>query len=263
MSKTWIRSKTPEFVRDVLRDFCMVHKTLESHFQDYDTSGEVDFEFIRNILGEEMNKGQLWRLKDTAHLLFRKTQDVPLVGKFLDWGIGYIFHECIKLKEDAYQRQNYGPWFEELKNKTTLRPEERNASEDMGHVITQTHESIRREISRIRFILGQCRRMFSLFLPDHRENQLLARFLFERTELIQTVFGNEYASLLQSIYRVQPEEMYILAAKSLRRGGWLQQAGLALDRAETMAPNSISVLQERERIDKRRSSVKIRPHMSS
>jgi hypothetical protein len=258
MSKSWIQSKKPEFVRDVFRDFCMVHRELDRHFQQYDQTGLVEFEFIRNLLGEEMNKGQLWRLKDTAHLLFRSSVREPLVGHYLDWSIGYIFHECIKLKEDAYQRQIYGPWFEQIKGEHALTPEEKLLGQELFQVILQTRESILREITRIRFILFHCRRMLIVYLADHRENHLLARFIYDQNDLVQSVFRNDYWELVRSMYSDNPEDLYIYASKSLRQGGWMQDAAAAIEQASSMAPHKLAVLQEKKFIDKWRNKVKSR-----
>jgi hypothetical protein len=71
MSNTWFEEKRDEFCRDLLRDYCLSVETLERLFQEFDRSGKMVFEELRDLLGEEMNKGLLWRLKDTAHHLFR------------------------------------------------------------------------------------------------------------------------------------------------------------------------------------------------
>ena len=110
MSKAWIMAKRPEFVRDMFRNFCQACGLLDEQFERYDRVGSVDFEQLRDLIGEESFKGLLWRLKDTAHHVFRNDPDDPIEGRFLDWGMGYIFHECIKLKEDSYQQLTYAPW---------------------------------------------------------------------------------------------------------------------------------------------------------
>ena len=84
---------------------------LEEQFETFDREGSVSFEVLDDLIGTKMNKGLLWRLKDTAHLLFRNEEGDPLSGRFLDWGMGYIFHEAFKLREDAYQNLNYAPLF--------------------------------------------------------------------------------------------------------------------------------------------------------
>jgi hypothetical protein len=258
MSISWIQSKKPEFIRDVLRDFCMVHRELDRHFHSYDQTGVVEFEFMRSLLGEEMNKGQLWRLKDTAHLLFRSSTSEALVGQYLDWSIGYIFHECIKLKEDAYQRQIYGPWFEQIKGEHSLTPEEKLLGQELFQVILQTRESILREITRIRFILYHCRRMLIVYLADYGENHLLARFIYDQNDLVQSVFRGDYGELIRSLYADNPEDLYIYASRSLRQGGWMQDAAAAIEQASSIAPHKHGVLQEKKFIDKWRYKLKSR-----
>lgn len=234
MSTNWLLSKQDSFVRDVLRDFCRVASALESHFAEYDASGEVSFHFFNDILGRQNSKGLLWRLKDTAHLLFRnESSKTSVLGEYLDWALGYIFHECIKLKEDAYQQMNYKPRFGRLQENDALLPEEQHIGTELYAVIQQTSESIAREVGRVRFILFHCKRMFILYLPRHRENPLLARFFHTRSALVNTVFRGYHGELLECVYPEGPAAMHLLAAQSLEQGGWLHEA----DKARELAAN--------------------------
>lgn len=247
MSKAWIKAKAPEFVRDIIRDFCLSWRVLEDQFQQFDKNGQVDFEVLRDLLGEEMNKGLLWRLKDTAHHLFRsKAEGGTLVGQFLDWSVGYIFHDAMKLKEDSYQQQNYAPWFRQL-IRDDLPEEEKGISSELLGVLEQTSESMFREIRRIRFIVANCRRLFPIYLSAHRDNPLLARFLFDQDDLVREIFGEEYEGLIARIYADRPDHMYLLAAMSLRQGGWLAESSEAIARAVDLNPQSESIRRE-ERI---------------
>ncbi|MDY7001786.1 MAG: hypothetical protein SVS15_08400 [Thermodesulfobacteriota bacterium] len=245
MSKAWIRIKRPEFVRDVVRDFCLAGRGLEREFQRFDAYGRVDFNVLRDLLGDEMNKGLLWRLKDTAHHLFRNVAHGCLVGRFLDWCVGYIFHDVIKLKEDAYQQQNYAPWFKEMQDRD-LPAKELRISRELFNVLGQTSESIRREILRIRFIMSSCRKLFPLYLSFHKENPLLARFFFAQGELVREVFGSEYEDLMERVYGDRPELMYLLASRSLREGGWLSESQKAVEEAVKINPVDKVVLREHE-----------------
>ncbi len=225
MAKTWILTRRPRFVRDVVRDFCLAASRLEAHFLDYDHSGRVSFPFLNDILGRQNNKGLLWRLKDNAHVLFRGENEV--LGEYLDWALGYIFHETIKLKEDAYQQMNYKPRFEKLQHHPGLDPEEQHVGAELFAVISQTSESIRREVQRVRFILFHCKRMFIRYLPRHRENPLLARFFYLHGELVERVFRSYTTELLQAIYGDSLAPLYLLAAQSLEDGGWMEEAAAA------------------------------------
>ncbi|MBF0480222.1 MAG: hypothetical protein HQK81_03125 [Desulfovibrionaceae bacterium] len=256
MSKAWITAKLPEFARDMLRDYSLAVQILERQFRIFDGGGQVEFEALRDLLGEHMNKGLLWRLKDTAHHLFRNEQKERLDGLFLDWCIGYIFHETMKLKEDSYQQQNYSPWFRDLQGENL--PEAESAiSLELLQVLSQTNESIRREIDRIRFILSKCASLMPMYFRDQRENALLARFLFEQNELVRGVFGAAYEELIRAIYDDAPEMMLVMAARSLRQGGWMRHASQAVDEALALSPDSALALAEKEILGTWRKGLKV------
>ncbi len=248
MSKTWIRAKLPEFVRDMFRNYCMACRALEEQFRSFDREGAVSFTILRDLVGQEMDKGLLWRMKDTAHHVFRNDPETPLTGQFLDWGLGYIFHETIKLKEDAYQALTYAPWFLALRGRD-LPEAERVVVEELFQVLKQTEESMRREIDRIRFIMSQCRKLLPHYLSRHCENALLARYLFSQNALVREVFGEDYALLIGSVYGEHPERMFVLAAQSLRLGGWVAEASLAVQAACDINATDRLVLQEKKILD--------------
>jgi hypothetical protein len=255
MSKAWILEKLPEFTRDILRDFCLAVDILESQFALFDQTAQISFEVLHDLLGEEMNKGLLWRLKDTCHHLFRNDGKADLSGQFLDWCIGYIFHETIKLKEDAYQQQTYGPRFRELMDKE-LPEQERVTSRELFQVVLQTAESLRRETARVRFFFEQCRSQFPVYLADQGENSLLARFLYEHSTLVRKIFAQDYERLLTSVYGSQPEMLYVMAAQSLRQGGWMSHAVSAAEKAYQTAPSNPRVLREKQIVDTWRQRIK-------
>ncbi len=248
MGSNWFDEKRAEFMRDLLRDYCLAVQELEVMFREFDRTGGVGFEALKDLLGEEMNKGLLWRLKDTAHHLFRDAGGSSLVGQFLDWCIGYIFHESMKLKEDAYQQQNYAPWFRSMQERELPEPD-LIISRELFQLLMQTAESMQREIRRIRFLFGECRKLFPLYLADQRENHWLARFLFKRNELVREVFGQGYRELVRGIYGASPELLYVMASRSLREGGWMQQAADAAEEACRVSPDSEPARREKEIVD--------------
>jgi hypothetical protein len=249
MSKAWIASKRDEFTRDILRDFCQVSIILEKAFIKFDRQQDADFEIFRELLGESMNKGLLWRLKDTAHFAFKAQNPQVLTGQYLDWAIGYIFHECMKIREDAYQLMYYAPWFCSMNANDDLKPEERLLCGELSNCALQTKESIEREIKRVRFILFQCRRLFILYLPLHADNKLLARFLFSQNDLVREVFKSSYDELTTSIYGRTPEKMFLLAAQSLKTGGWHSLAETAEKEAEKIQNRHKDTLPEEKKLD--------------
>jgi hypothetical protein len=248
MSRRWIEANREEFARDIMRDFCMVSSILEEQFARFSDSGAVSFTQVRDLLGSTMNKGLLWRLKDTAHHLLRTDVQAPVVAKALDWAISYVFHECIKLKEDAYQQQHYAPMFKALE-----KPAAENGIQDIvepfSQLLGETRESMSREIARISFLLSRCKTLFCIYCAHNKQNLLLSRLLYSRNELVRGVFGNDYDTLISSIYGTVPEEMYILAAEGLLEGGRLDEALEAAIEAAQINPACTKAATVRQNIE--------------
>jgi len=248
MSKKWINKKIPEFVRDILRDFCLISCELEKEFNFFEQEKRVRFSFFQELVGEEMSKGPLWRLKDMVHILSKNEKKAPLLAQLIDWSLGYIFHESMKLKEDAYQQNRYRPWFEEIQAQKELPPQIKLTVKELYQVLKQTSESIEREIKRIKFLQFHLRNLFLLYLPHHRDNELLARFFFAQSELVKRVFKPSHHKLLEAIYQPDIAQMYFLAAKSLRKGGWLEEAQKAVEEGLKISPQHKVGLQEAKNV---------------
>ncbi|XPV76287.1 MAG: tetratricopeptide repeat protein [Desulfovibrio sp.] len=244
----WVRLKLQVFVRDLLRNFCMGQIILEEQFHQFENNGNMDFESLRELIGHEHHKGLLWRLKDTAHHMFRNNPDTNVEGRFLDWGMGYIFHETIKLKEDSYQNITYKPWFEQLRE-GGLTGDEAEIAEGLFPILQQTVESMQRETDRIRHISGRCKKLMPIYLAGHNENPLLARCLVQDRQLIATVFGLGYEELVEKIYGGKKQDMFCLAAKSFRAGGRKEEAIQAIEKAVSLDPDCKIILQEKQIID--------------
>ena len=253
MNNSWLQNKRNELITDLFRNFCLIHQELDKEFSMFEHTGEIRFKPLDELLGQEMTQGRLWRLKDTAHLLFRKQPNTPLSGIFLDWSIAYIFHECMKLKEDAYQLQTYIPWFQFMQSDPEYPLEEQEVGSNLFHLASQTRESINKEVNRIQFILSESKNILIHYLPLHNENRVLARFLFEHEERVQDVFQDLYQGLIQAIYGNSPGSLFILAAQHLMQGKWLDKAERAIERAEAIDSGHSELQQMKEEIARAKS----------
>jgi len=248
MPNTWLKNKQPELVTDLLRNFCFIHSALEVEISRHSRTGLVDFNALAELIGQDMNQGRLWRLKDTAHLLFRLLPDPPSVGQLLDWSIGYIFHECMKLKEDAYQLQVYIPWFKSLQSDPEFMPTKQLVGSELDSLTAQTRESIRLELERVFFVLDQCRKLFLNYLPLHADNPLLARLIYDNLDLMHQVFKADSTQLIRTVYGDPPARLYLLPSQSFRRGGWLDKAAVAVQAAVDLDPAQTLLKEEKKRV---------------
>lgn len=261
MSGQGIGANKNAFVRDLLRDFCIVCAALTEQYQRFAASGSISHAVLRDLLGRDMRKGVFWRLKDTAHHLFRTpyrdTADVSDMeggvslwqfssGKapdgmvrqgsaeaLLDWCIGFAFHECVKLKEDAFQRQHYAHRLEQMRGKMCGCED---ILDNLAPLLGQTRESIVREMVRIQDVLTQIRGLLIFYVPEHSNNRYLARFLLARNALVRQVFAEAYPALLAALYSDEPRRLYLLAAQGWLEGGRPREALDVLDALDAQAP---------------------------
>ena len=100
MSSYRLASKHDAFVRDLLRDYCAVYLALAKQNQRYQRDGSMSYAVLNSLIGTNMSKGVFWRLKDTAHYLFRhpirpgEQESAPdqyeVVGSLIDLSLIHI-----------------------------------------------------------------------------------------------------------------------------------------------------------------------------
>ncbi len=240
----WRTRNTEVLSRDLLRDFCVVHGILAEQSQRFSHSQSISYAVLRELLGEAMSKGVFWRLKDTAHHLFRKSahgkrsfvgygmvEDFSSQGEedaaghvlesMLDWCIGYAFHECCKLREDAFQLQHYSNRLLQLQQRAS---KYHDVIETLCPFTAQTKQSIARELKRILGVLEQVRALLLLYYGGHGNNAHVARFICAEQSLVQSCFAQDYDLLLQALYGEDTARMYVLTATACLEGGHREKA---------------------------------------
>lgn len=222
---------------EILRDFCVVSIALEEQFARFDSAGNLSYAVLREVLGDQMNKGILWRLKDTAHHLLRDAPASPVAGRLLDWAIGYIFHETLKLMEDAHQHQYYAPSLIALAEDNPL-PELEAVARDFTLMAVENQTDMGRKVKRIRKLLAHARLFFHRCYSGHAANGHLARLLHDKDALVREAFAGEHENLLRAIYGREPHLLFYNAAVSLKDGGRFAEARSALARARELAPEN-------------------------
>lgn len=258
MSDRWLLANRAFFVRDLVRDYCTVFQLLAAQRRRFERDGAVSYSALRDLLGEAMRKGVFWRLKDTAHHLFRNSPcGAPAAGEhpairlwqyagsaypdgmaeqkpveaLIDWCIGYAFHECAKLKEDAFQGQHYASRLAQLGRHAAVNGE---LYDPLRELAAQTAESSARELSRILHVLSHGLFLLTRYLADEGNNSHLARWLASEEDLAREVFGAQYQALLDALYRDRPGRLYSLAAQDLLEAGRRRPALDLLSRAHKL-----------------------------
>lgn len=234
MSNYRLASNHEFFLRDLLRDYCIVYLALDEQVQRYRRDGSISFSVLQSLVGESLSKGVFWRLKDTAHFLFRNEEGTggpqyAGTGRLVDWCVGYAFHECCKLREDAFQGQHYAMRLTQL---CRADAQVRDMASPLIPLLDQTAESCARELTRILHVLREGMRLLVCFLPSASGNCSLARWLVTDRDRARHAFDSLYPDLIHALYEDSPERMYTLAAVDFMECGRTAEARYWLSRAQ-------------------------------
>ena len=251
--RNWALYNQEAFERDVLRDFCRAAEQLREQFDRFEASGSLSFSVLRAMVGEPLNKGLLWRLKDKSHHIFLNIPAVRPAGVMLDWTMGYIFHESLKLMEDAHQRQYYAPQLGRLAG-FERNPELDTIASTLQAILEQTSESMRREVARLDTLLLQSCKLFCLYFEACGKHRPLARLLYDSNDLVRKIFQDEYSDLIRSVYGEAPERMYIEAAHSLLESARTEAADCAANAALEANPHNPDAIEVQALIRKEAES---------
>ena len=254
MAHDWIEKNSEAFERDVLRDFCLASESLHGQFHRFARTGSVSFSIMQSLVGEPLNKGLLWRLKDMAHHVFLSPWARGRAAPLLDWTLGYIFHESLKLMEDAHQRQFYAPRMEGLRCGESD-PLLAELESELAVIQEQTMQSTRREVARLQRLLALSRRLFCAYFSGCVGHRHLGRFLYDNEELVRQTFGDDFENLMQAVYGGEPERMFLEAARSLLESGWFEAADKAIASALNRNPDMSEALELHDRMLRLRSGL--------
>src|SRR5262245_34098177 len=101
----------PTRILEILRDFLEVHRLVQELAARHRAKGLRFPELAALIRDDEGSV--MFRLKERTHALFRGPEDAirgPSHREALfDLAVGSLFHEAMKLRENLYQREVYGP----------------------------------------------------------------------------------------------------------------------------------------------------------
>lgn len=190
------------------------------------------------MVGTEEENGPLWRLKDLCHRIWPQAeQEQQIHGVFLDWLVGSLFHECMKLKENLYLLSNYGArtaTLDTLVERIGARQPQGDGVcplADVRILIGQITEDVPRQMERVGSLFGQVTYLLRLMLPVLVENRLIVRLLTEQEEVVAEIWGETLDELFAGIFAGGAAAGFCLAGASLYRGQWYEQALRLYERA--------------------------------
>ena len=244
MSNQWILERREVFERDLIQDFFKAKLFFDTIARAYQRSDTVSFEQLDVWVGSDQNKGPLWLLKDHSQRLYRSSSNAgSLYENLFDWTVGSIFHETIKLKEEAYQIESYKPLLEmQVKNKT--------CDETLGSIIQEyfvlierAKETVPVEMQNIGALFNKALYHLHEIIFGGRDNMLILLLLLEEEKNANAVFGrDQYRALLKRMFPEGPHTAWLAAGRHYLDGGWHSQARPFIERAlEIQADNACAI----------------------
>jgi len=245
MSNQWILERRDVFERDLVQDFFEAKLFFDTIERAYQRNGAVSFERLDTWVGSDESKGSLWLLKDHSQRLFRTSSSAAgsLYENLFDWTVGSLFHETIKLKEEAYQIESYKPLLEmKIKNKThdaTLGA----IIQEYFVLIERAKESVPAAVQNIAALFNKALYHLHEIIYAGRTNMLILLLLLEEEKTAARVFGRDrYRGLLKRMFPEGQHAAWLAAGRYYFEGGWHQQARPLIERSLEIQPDNAGAL---------------------
>jgi tetratricopeptide (TPR) repeat protein len=218
-------------VVEIVRHFLLAFRTFRQIYEEYQ-KGSLCFSGLAK-LADDRGQSILFALKEDCHSLFRRNETgVSEKEQIFDLTIGTLFHMAMKMREDLYQLEFYGP-------KVSRLSENREGPQEKGSLIPQfqgllsrAKSSLKEGMEEMDLLLMGVLPQFQNLLREYRENGLLIRFFLEEKDLLREVWGERaWETLLEPIYGADPAQPDRLAGESYFQSAFYPRAAQAFSRA--------------------------------
>ncbi len=247
----WFGQRRNFFVRQLLDDFFHILRSFQRLYGQYlacgrgrahgpdvllaDRSEKIRhhiWDQLNRLVGTELDKGPLWLLKDLCHRLWPENEEEQdLHGSLMDWMVGSIFHEAMKLKENIYLLNAYAPAAVRMRGRRPDHSSLEGSSHpwltqivDIELLIRRTAADVIRQMEQIAFLFGQTNFLLRSMLPSFRANSLLLRFLVEQEDLVEELWGERSEELFAEMFDGLPADGFCRAGRSYMDSNWYPQA---------------------------------------
>lgn len=266
----WFEKRRDFFVRQVVDDFFAVQLAFQGTYFVYlecrssasvacsDLLDEQAVEKRRQLwdrlvrmVGTEKDKGPLWLLKDLCHMVWPEVdheQDVS--GSLFDWLTGSIFHETMKLKENIYLLNRYGPAACRIKDRpldhghffrsdAQTSPGNRLGNIiDVQSLISRAAADVVSQMERIAYLFSHASYILRMKMSSFAGNLLVVRLLVEQEENVKKLWGEDVEDVFNDMFCGDVAEGFCTAGRSYLNGQWFAQALSMYQRALAANPAS-------------------------
>jgi len=232
----WITERKDLFIRNIIRDFIRSYSFLLEIKEKYENN-DITYIGFDQWVGSQADKGILWRLKDLCHRLWRDVDPSIDPDSFIfDWMIGAIFHEAMKLKENAYLVATYKPTFLWAVSDTGTS----DRKDKCQQFFQQTVEDVHKGVNKLECLFANALEHLMPILKKEKHNTLLLRFLLEKRSDFERIDPdlNGIGRLIEKLFPEGVDKPYCLAGEGYLEGGWYAEARMAFEEALSINPLS-------------------------
>lgn len=254
----WLTKRSSFFIRQVVNDYlevdelyCALYQDFRHHYQGAARGADVLllpssaslretlYEQLSAILGTESSRGLLWRLKDLCHIVWPESErQQNVLGSLVDWLVGSLFHEAMKLKENLYLLNNYGPAVfcaeqDEGHRDRTTGDTYFSLSQlvDIPGVFRRVALDTEHQLERIALLFGRGCYLLRVMMPALAENELVVRLLAEKEIMLAEVWGEPLERIFSDMFGGNVAHGFCFAGMSYLRSQWYHQALVMYRRA--------------------------------
>ncbi len=257
--QSWFEQRHDHFVRRTVADFFSFVDAFHNLYREYllcrTPEGDIDllasqarshrqrmWDQLRLLIGSETDKGPLWELKDTCHMIWPEhNSSDDIHGALVDWLVGSVFHEAMKLKENIYLLNAYGPAARRIRGLSQgpgFDPAAAGSAlprlstmVDVELLIRKIGIDVGRQMEQIAILLGQATCILRLMMPELSSNPLVVRLLIEEEDTICALWGEEVESVLADMFAGSAARGFCVASRSYLAGQWYGEALAMYERA--------------------------------
>lgn len=232
-----------EKIASVFKRFLICRVAFDAIVEMFRSSEPMRFEPI-NIFVERT----LFSLKEECHSLFRKDGlppgDTLYAEDLFDVLIGSIFHETMKIKENCYILEHYGPTYRAMaaiaERRIRVPVYERLFFRACKRIIERASSAVYEDIRAAEQLFDDATEHLLSILPRFAANGLVTRMLLENQQLVEMVYGDDgLRNVLLKMYEGRLASAYLHAASSYAAAGRIIEAREACQKSLSEEPDNV------------------------